>query len=72
MKVKILYDFYLDGYQNGIAFGYVPDFCGDKSIIAYTKGFEHSKAKKPKLDLFQFSKLTLGEMPTVQCDIVVV
>ena len=70
MRVKILYDYYLDGYQNAVHFNAVPQFNGQKSIIAYTVGYNHSQEKKPKLDLFQFSKLVLGEMPTVQCCIV--
>jgi len=72
MRSKVLYEFYLDGYQNGKDFWEVPTFNGQKSIIAYTKGFEHAENNRPKLDLYQFSKIVLGEIPkqyaTIQQD----
>lgn len=60
MQVKILYDYYLDGYNNGVTFGYIPDFNGIKTIQAYTKGFHDAKNKKDKLSLYKFSKIVLG------------
>jgi len=69
MSIKILYDYYLDGYQNAVQFNAVPVFNGNKSIIAYTVGYKHGESKKTKLDLYQFSKIILGEMPTVQCEV---
>ena len=69
MRVKILYDFYLDGYQNGICFGSVPEFNGTKSIQAYTKGYYDATHKQDKLDLYQFSKVVLWNNPKHTADI---
>lgn len=54
MKGKILYDYYLDGVENGKQFGYVPDFNSVDAIKAYTLGYSDCKNKRVKnIDEFE-------------------
>ena len=57
---KITYDFYLNGYDNGIQFGYIPDFGCLEDKIAYSLGYRDGKNRcEHKKPIEEFEKIDL-------------